>query len=332
MGFDKTSSSSSRNNGRRSDIELMWRHAVSNKESRDMNCEILDNPECSNFTPHLAPLSPTHGPSSLPVELISSAQRDVRQLQELRRYIQEECDQLLLKKERLKEEVGTRCLASSSLWLNGGKRSSMSPDLSVKHNLRERSGSSSLLLQPLHPGHLSIYDGCQKPSDPAFSSCNSLLSSPTDDLFSIAQAHKIVLTDIAREKMLVEKQMEQQVKYEQFEHNSLDHTLMTSLKQKLTLQFERCNKLQSALSLQQEQAHRVLEASRSQHLHEISQLEAMVSSSQDLVRRQTKKFTEQVDKLVMADTVIEQLIVDNHNLTVQLNRLKEIDKFDVTQL
>ena len=29
----------------------------------------------------------------------------MRRLQELRRYIQEECDQLLLKKERLKEEV-----------------------------------------------------------------------------------------------------------------------------------------------------------------------------------------------------------------------------------
>ena len=34
-----------------------------------------------------------------------SIQQEVRRLQELRRYIQEECDQLLLRKERLKEEV-----------------------------------------------------------------------------------------------------------------------------------------------------------------------------------------------------------------------------------
>merc|ERR1712126_45072 len=34
-----------------------------------------------------------------------SVQQEVRRLQELRRYIQEECDQLLLRKERLKEEV-----------------------------------------------------------------------------------------------------------------------------------------------------------------------------------------------------------------------------------
>ena len=38
--------------------------------------------------------------------------REVRRLQELRRIIQEECDHLLLKKERLKEEVGQ----SLSLW------------------------------------------------------------------------------------------------------------------------------------------------------------------------------------------------------------------------
>ena len=49
--------------------------------------------------------SQVHGPQSLPAELVGEAQREVRRLQELRRYIQEECDQLLLRKERLKEEV-----------------------------------------------------------------------------------------------------------------------------------------------------------------------------------------------------------------------------------
>ena len=56
-----------------------------------------------SFSPHSAVLS--QGPQSLPSELVSEAHREVRRLQELRRYIQEECDQLLLRKERLKEEV-----------------------------------------------------------------------------------------------------------------------------------------------------------------------------------------------------------------------------------
>ena len=56
-----------------------------------------------SFSPHSVVVS--QGPQSLPSELVSEAHREVRRLQELRRYIQEECDQLLLRKERLKEEV-----------------------------------------------------------------------------------------------------------------------------------------------------------------------------------------------------------------------------------
>ena len=62
----------------------------------------------SSFTPH-TPLDTfsnlTHGPASLPLDLVNNARKEVRRLQELRRYIQEECDHLLLKKERLKEQV-----------------------------------------------------------------------------------------------------------------------------------------------------------------------------------------------------------------------------------
>ena len=56
-----------------------------------------------SFSSHSVLVS--QGPQSLPSEIVSEAQREVRRLQELRRYIQEECDQLLLRKERLKEEV-----------------------------------------------------------------------------------------------------------------------------------------------------------------------------------------------------------------------------------
>ena len=66
------------------------------------------NQSHKNLSSHLfqpSNLSCAGGPQSLPSEMLSEAQREVRRLQELRRYIQEECDQLLLRKERLREEV-----------------------------------------------------------------------------------------------------------------------------------------------------------------------------------------------------------------------------------
>ena len=97
---------------------------------------------------------------------------------------------------------------------------------------------------------------------------------------------------------------------------------------------------------------------REQHEAEMAQLEALVSSSRGLLRKQNKRFLEQVirdmvimrminstmlimrminssnyskvDKLVLADSVIEQLLVDNDRLTDELGRLKE--NFKVTDI
>ena len=65
-----------------------------------------------------------------------------------------------------------------------------------------------------------------------------------------------------------------------------------------------------------------LSDTRKQHQSQTMELECLVTSSQELVRKQTIKFMEQVGKLVMADTIIEQLIVDNDNLTMKLNSLR----------
>ena len=80
-------------NGRQTDLEKLWQKSKSKTS-------------ISNFKPHIPPMEAGKGPMSLPTELVTDAQKEVRRLQELRRYIQEECDQLLLKKDRLKEEVG----------------------------------------------------------------------------------------------------------------------------------------------------------------------------------------------------------------------------------
>jgi len=94
----------------------VWGHsAVEQEVTLDENRSSSQQSKYPSFTPH-TPVINHHqqGPSSLPTELVNTAQREVRRLQELRRIIQEECDSLLLRKERLKEEVGQ----SFSIWFN----------------------------------------------------------------------------------------------------------------------------------------------------------------------------------------------------------------------
>ena len=69
-------------------------------------------------------------------------------------------------------------------------------------------------------------------------------------------------------------------------------------------------------------------ATREQQMSEISQLESLVSSSQELVRKQTRRYMEQMDKLVMSDTTIEQLMVDNKKLTEEINVIKQKCQLD----
>ena len=58
--------------------------------------------------------------------------------------------------------------------------------------------------------------------------------------------------------------------------------------------------------------------SKKHHHSQILELEGLVAWNQDMLSKQTMKFKEQVDKLVVSDTIIEQLIVDNDQLTSRL--------------
>jgi hypothetical protein len=95
--------------GRQTDMEKIWQKSMP-KEPRHRSQAGL-----STFTPHipLAHRTVFQGPASLPTELIKDAQKEVRRLQELRRYIQEECDHLMLRKDRLKDKVGHK---SVNIW------------------------------------------------------------------------------------------------------------------------------------------------------------------------------------------------------------------------
>jgi len=127
----------------------------------------------------------------------------------------------------------------------------------------------------------------------------------------------MILDDIAREKSLVE----QEIKISQ--SDSFDQILLDSLNQKLSNQVTRCKMLHEALARQRTQFQNILDNTKKQHQAQVLELESLIASSKDVLRQQTIKIKEQVDKLVMSDTIIEQLIVDNDQLTTKLINLKQ---------
>ena len=195
----------------------------------------------------------------------ASVKAEVRRLQELRRYIQQECDQLLLRKEQLKQDI-----------------------------------------RQLDPGPT------KGTSSPTPSSGPSSLDNP---YASVTSAYRVILEDISREKTEIEGEA---VSFP-----------LEQVQQRLGQQVNRCKQLQSALALQKAQASRSMEVKREQHAEEMAQLEALVNSSQALVTRQNRRFMEQMDKMVTADSVIEKLLVDNNHLTSELKMMK--NKFKVSK-
>ena len=196
----------------------------------------------------------------------ATVKAEVRRLQELRRYIQQECDQLMLRKEQLKQ------------------------DITQLEQKPQQAASSS----------------------PTPSSGHSSLDNP---YASVTSAYRVILEDISREKTEIEGEA---VSFP-----------VEQVQQRLGQQVNRCKQLQSALALQKAQAARSMEVKREQHLEEMAQLEALVNSSQALVTRQNRRFMEQMDKMVTADSVIEKLLVDNNHLTSELKKMK--NKFKVSK-
>ena len=62
---------------------------------------------------------------------------------------------------------------------------------------------------------------------------------------------------------------------------------------------------------------------REHHMAEISQLEYLVASSQELLRKQVKRYMEEMEEMEMSDRVIEKLIDDNQKLADEIQVTKE---------
>ena len=68
--------------------------------------------------------------------------------------------------------------------------------------------------------------------------------------------------------------------------------------------------------------HHIFSVLKEQHESEMSQLESLVVSSQELLGKQSKKFMKELDKLVMTDLTIKTLIQENDNLTQAVNEMR----------
>ena len=64
-------------------------------------------------------------------------------------------------------------------------------------------------------------------------------------------------------------------------------------------------------------------ALKEQHESEMSQLESLVMTSQELLGKQSRRFIRELDRLVMTDNTIKQLIQENESLTNNINMMKQ---------
>ena len=61
---------------------------------------------------------------------------------------------------------------------------------------------------------------------------------------------------------------------------------------------------------------------KEQHESEMSQLESLVVTSQELLGKQSKRFMRELDKLVMTDINIRNLIAESDQLTAAVNEMR----------
>jgi len=184
---------------------------------------------------------------------------EVRKLKEMKNYIQLECDQLLVERDKLQENIQSICPGINSK----GKHSQFH----------------------------------------------------TEDLSTVGQAYKAVLDDIQREVSLTQADL--------LNPDTNNKLLLHSLLQRLEHQVSRSQHLQSSLALARVESSHHIAATREQHISDISQLEYLVTSSQDLVRKQTRRYMEQIDSVIFSDNVLEKLYNDNQNTMDQLKEMKK---------
>merc|ERR1712106_464571 len=143
----------------------------------------------------------------------------------------------------------------------------------------------------------------------------SSLSLPAEDLSSVTNAYKAVLEDIAREINLAQFDLTNA-------SSSTHRHILHSLEQRLDAQVSRCQHLHSSLGKVRAQSSQVIRVTQDQNALDMSELESIVISSQELARKQNRKHAEQMDRLVSSDHLLDKLCQDNLDIMDQLRDIK----------
>ena len=116
-----------------------------------------------------------------------------------------------------------------------------------------------------------------------------------------------------------------------------DKIMQKSLKQKLFAQTTKTDMMHDALTQQKESFKTILEGNRAwnisltkmlkylfldlknHHESRIFEMEKTVSLTQELVKKQSRQLQDQVEKLVLSENIIEQLIAENENMTFKIS-------------
>ena len=101
-----------------------------------------------------------------------------------------------------------------------------------------------------------------------------------------------------------------------------DKIILNSMQQQLNQQSAKCHLLQDAMKLQKRSFEKLLSQISNQHKQQISEYEILIKSVQDMNRKHILKNQEQVEKLVLSENVIEQLVSENETYIIQLELLK----------
>ena len=100
---------------------------------------------------------------------------------------------------------------------------------------------------------------------------------------------------------------------------TFDKFLVKTLYNQLELQQDKCNKLQTALSMQESNSQKILQNTTIQHEAQIVELEAVIKNFHENIQNQSKKHQELVNKLLLSNNVIDELMSENEKLEFQLS-------------
>ncbi|XP_068085274.1 ninein homolog [Anabrus simplex] len=103
----------------------------------------------------------------------------------------------------------------------------------------------------------------------------------------------------------------------------VDISVLQALNSRLRQQEQRCRHLQQALKQQQQHTDTLLRQTWKQHKEELSDLQLVLTTTQDRLAQQTSACEKQMERLARTDLLVKELYVENAYLTATVQRLEQ---------